>query len=245
MAETQTVKSKRDILGERLKAKYPDREYADDEALFGQINDDYDEYDNKLKGYKDSEAKFAGMINQYPQSAQFIADMANGKNPWVAMVEQLGIDGITDIFENPQYKEEIAKAQDDYLERKTKNDELANEYENNIDETIKMLEAVQQEKNLSDEQVDEVWAKIVQIANDAIVGKASRETFDMVSKAINHDTDVEQARDEGKISGRNERIVAKLNKEKTADGVPNLAGTNNAPTRKRSSSIFDIAAAAR
>jgi hypothetical protein len=245
MAETQTVKSKRDIFGERLKKKYPDREYADDEALFGQINDDYDEYDNKLKGYKDSEDKFAGMITQYPQSAQFIADMANGKNPWVSMVEQLGIDGITDIFENPKYKEEIAKAQEDYLARKTKNDELEAEYSKNLGETIKMLEDVQKEMSLTDEQIDQTWDKLTQIANDAIVGKASRETFEMIYKAINHDTDVEQAREEGKINGRNERIVEKLRKDTASDGVPNLAGSNNAPSRQRGNSIFDIAEGAR
>ncbi len=35
MAEEKQVKSRRDQFGERLKKKYPDREYADDEALFG------------------------------------------------------------------------------------------------------------------------------------------------------------------------------------------------------------------
>lgn len=48
MAEEKQVISRRDQFGERLKKKYPDREYADDDALFGQINDDYDEYDKKL-----------------------------------------------------------------------------------------------------------------------------------------------------------------------------------------------------
>lgn len=36
MAEEKQVKSRRDQFGERLKKKYPDREYADDEALFVQ-----------------------------------------------------------------------------------------------------------------------------------------------------------------------------------------------------------------
>ena len=44
------VKSNRERYTERLKAKYPDREFADDEALFGQINDDYDGYDKELSG---------------------------------------------------------------------------------------------------------------------------------------------------------------------------------------------------
>jgi hypothetical protein len=43
-----------------LKAKYPDREFADDEALFGQINDDYDGYDKELSGYKEREKALSG-----------------------------------------------------------------------------------------------------------------------------------------------------------------------------------------
>ena len=55
MAEIQNTatqtKSRRDQLGERLKKRYPDREFADDEALFGQVNDDYDDYDNQIGQY--------------------------------------------------------------------------------------------------------------------------------------------------------------------------------------------------
>jgi len=69
MAEVKQVKSRRDQLGERLKKKYPDREYADDEALFGQINDDYDEYDNQLNGYKERESKLTDMFTRDPRSA--------------------------------------------------------------------------------------------------------------------------------------------------------------------------------
>ena len=66
MAENQTptapAKSKRDLLGERLKKKYPDRDYADDEALFGQINDDYDEYDTELGQYRDRESRLTDLL---------------------------------------------------------------------------------------------------------------------------------------------------------------------------------------
>lgn len=54
MPNNTEVKSNRERYTERLKAKYPDREFADDEALFGQINDDYDGYDKELSGYKDT-----------------------------------------------------------------------------------------------------------------------------------------------------------------------------------------------
>lgn len=70
MAVSEQVKSKREQVGERLKAKYPDREYADDEALFGQINDDYDAFDGELNGYRERERSLVDMFNRDPHSAQ-------------------------------------------------------------------------------------------------------------------------------------------------------------------------------
>ena len=48
MPDNNIVKSKRDTALERMKAKHPDRSFDDDEAFFGQINDDYDDYDERL-----------------------------------------------------------------------------------------------------------------------------------------------------------------------------------------------------
>ena len=245
MAEPQEVKSKRDQFGERLKTKYPDREYADDEALFGQINDDYDEYENTLKEKTDAENKLTNMFSQYPNSARFISDMANGTNPWVAMVEQLGMDGITDIFENPEYKEELAKAQEEHVARLTKAHDLEEEYQTNLEGSLEMMRQAQEELGLSDEQIDQAIDLLMAIANDAIVGKFTRESLDMALKAINHDADMENARAEGAVEGRNTKIEEKLRKPKSSDGVPMLAGSNNAPSRKPGrNSIFDLASEA-
>lgn len=245
MAETEEVKSKRDQFGARLKAKYPEREWADDEALFGQINDDYDEYENTLKEKNESEDRLANMFTQYPQAARFVTDMANGTNPWVAMVEELGMDGITDIFENPEYKEELAKAQEEHVKRLTKAQDLEKEYAANITASLEMLKQVQEEKGLSDEQVDQAVDLLMGVSNDAIVGKFSRESLDMALKALNFDAEVEKAREEGTIAGRNAKIEEKLKKSKSSDGVPMLGGSNNAPARRqKSNSIFDLASQA-
>lgn len=245
MADTERVKSKREQMGERLKTKYPDKEYADDEALFGQINDDYDQYENELKGLRDNERKLTGMFSEYPHSARFISDMANGINPWVAMVEQLGMDGITDIFDNPQYKEELAKAQAEHQKRLAQGKELEEQYNANLGESLKMLETEQQAQGLTDEQIDAAIDLLMQIANDAIVGKFTKESLDMAMKALNHEGDVEQARAEGEVAGRNAKVAEKLRKPTRGDGTPQLAGSNNAPSRKvRKGSIFDLAAEA-
>ena len=67
MPNNTEVKSNRERYTERLKAKYPDREFADDEALFGQINDDYDGYDKELSGYKEREKALSDLFASNPQ----------------------------------------------------------------------------------------------------------------------------------------------------------------------------------
>ncbi len=251
MAETQTpttpTKSKRDLFGERLKKKYPDREYADDDALFGQINDDYDEYDNQLSQYKERESRLTDLFSKDPRSAQFITDMAKGNDPWLAVIERLGIDGVTDLMNDPSKQAEYAEANKKYVERLAKEKSLEEEYQKNFAESMNLLEQIQQEKQLGDETIDAAMDLVMRIANEAIVGKFTAETINMALNAVNHDADVQNARTEGTVAGRNAKIDEKLRKPKTGDGTPNLAGSNNAPTRqsKRAMNIFDYADAAK
>lgn len=140
MAENQANKSKKELFAERLKSKYPDREYADDEALFGQINDDYDDYDNKLKGHLENEKRLTELFERDPRNAQFITDMARGTDPWIAMVERLGIDGITDIINNPEHKEALAEANKKHVEQLANSAELEKEYEKNIEDSFGLFE---------------------------------------------------------------------------------------------------------
>lgn len=252
MAETQTpttpTKSKRDLFGERLKKKYPDREFADDEEMFGQISDDYDDYDNQLNQYKERESRLTDLFSKDNRAAQFIADMAKGNDPWLAVIERLGIDGITDLMNDPNKQAEYAEANKKYVERLAKEKSLEEEYENNMREkTLPMLERIKQERGISDETIDAAWEYLHHVADAAIRGTFTEADIDMALNAVNHDADVENARTEGTVAGRNAKIDEKLRKPQTGDGTPNLAGSNNAPTRqgKKPMNIFDYADAAK
>ena len=250
MAETQTsstpAKSKRENFGERLKKKYPDREYPDDEALFGQINDDYDDYDNQLNQYKEREGRLSDLLSKDPRSAQFIADMAKGNAPWLAVIERLGIDGVTDLMNDPEKQAAYAEANKKYVERLAKEKSLEDEYQKNFAESMDLLEQIQQEKQLGDDTIDAAMELVIRIANEAIVGKFTRETIEMALNAVTHDADVNNARTEGTVAGRNEKIEEKLRKPKTGDGLPSLAGSNNTPRKNTSQrSMFDLADEAR
>ena len=246
MAEEKQVKSKRDLFGERLKKKYPDKEYADDEALFGQINDDYDEYDNKLSGYEERESKLTNMLSHDPHSAQFITDMARGKDPWTSLISRIGIDGVKEMLEDPTKMDEYSASNKEYIDRMAKQKGLEEEWEKNMKSTLAMLEQKQQELGLTDEQIDAAADWINEVTNDAVIGIIKPDTIDMALKAINHDADIAQAREQGEIAGKNTKAEAKLRKPQRTDGIPTLAGANNAPAPARSGgSIFDVAAGAR
>lgn len=250
MEKTETgnepMRSKRDLVGAKLKKKYPDRDYADDEALFGQINDDYDEYDKELSKYKDRESRLTDLLNSDPSSAQFIADLAKGVDPWIAVIDRLGIDGVTDLINNPEKQAEYAAANKKYVERLAKEKDMQAEYEKNISESMSMLESMQKEQQLSDDVMDAAMDLVMKMANEAIVGKFSRETVEMALKAIRHDSDMSNARSEGMVAGRNSRIEEKLRKPVSGDGQPDLGGSNNSPTRKNvRGGIFELADEAR
>ncbi len=249
MADIETPKSKRDQMAARLKSKYPDKEYGDDEAIFGQIYDDYDEYDQKsgeLEKYKEREGKLTDMFTRDPRSAEFITDMATGKDPWVSLINRIGIDGVKEMLEDPERVEEFAASNKEYVERIARNKELEATWEKNMEATLKMLEGKQKEYGLSDEEVDEAADWIRDITNDAVLGIIKPETFDMAMKAIKHDTDVAESRTQGEIAGRNSKMEAQLRKPKAGDGLPQLRGANNATEDyHRGMSIFDEARAAK
>lgn len=242
MAENTPKKSKREQFGERLKAKYPDREYADDEALFGQIDEDYASYDDQLGQYKERERKLTDLMSNDLRSAKFISDMANGTDPWIAVIERLGVDGVTDLMNDPSKQEAYAEANKKYVEHLAKAKQLDEEYQANFAESLKLLQQIQNEQGLSDETVDAAMDMVMKMVNEAIVGKFSRETIETALKAMSRESDINNARSEGEIAGRNAKIEEQLRKQKSGDGMPNLSGKNNVQQQNaRRKSVFDVA----
>lgn len=109
MPETEEVKSKRDATLERLRGKYPEEQFDDDEQLFGRINDDYDQYDKELAGYQEREGKFSDMFTSDPRSARLMMSWKDGDDPAIALIRLYG-DDIKDAIDDPEKQEAIAEA---------------------------------------------------------------------------------------------------------------------------------------
>lgn len=244
--ENSQVKSKRDAFKERMKSKYPDRNFDDEEVFFGQINDDYDDYDKQLSGYKEREGQFSDMFTSDPRSANFLMNWKDGKDPAVELVRQFGTE-IKEAIDDPERLDAMSEANKEFVERVAKEKELDEAYQKNLQKSLSMLDEYQQRNGLSDEQVDKAMELLMTIIKDGVMGKFTAESIDMAMKAINHDIDVATAGHEGEVRGKNTKIEEKLRKQQKGDGIPNMDGANGGVgrQRKRGSGIFDLAAEAR
>ena len=239
--ENEKVKTKRELLTERLKSRFPDKDFSDDEMLFGQISDDYDESDKSLADYREREKAFSDMFTSDPRSAQFMSDWRSGEDPEVALIRRHGKDNLLDAINDPEKLEKIAEANKEFVERVAKQKELEEMYQANLAESIKALEAMPQTHGITDDDVDNAMAFLLGIIRDGIIGKFAPDTIIMALKAINHDADVENANQEGLIQGKNTKIEEKLRKPKSGDGTTPLGSANSAPSQRRAYSIFDEA----
>ncbi len=245
MADNNGVKSRRDQQLERLRKKYPDKKFEDDEEIYGQISDDYDQYEQDIDGYKGREKAMSDMFAADPRSAQFLADMHNGNDPVLGLVKNFGVE-IKDVLDDPEMQEKIAEANKEYVERVAKSKKLDEEYERNMDASLETLRQFQEERGMSDDEIDAVADAILTVVKDGVMGKFSKPTLELFVNAINHDSDVASASEEGRVAGRNDKIVEGLRKRNKGDGTAPLNGKNGgAPKNKRNMDIFDFANAAK
>lgn len=240
MADNEQFKTKREAQIERLRNKYPDKKFEDDDEIYGQISDDYDQYDRELGEYRDREKTLSDMFSADPRSAQFLSDMHKGEDPVLGLVRNFGVE-IKDVLDNPEMQDKIAEANREYVERVAKSKELDEEYERNMAVTLETLRRYQQERGMTDEQIDAVIDALLRIVRDGVMGKFDVDTLDMMVKAIDHDADVDIAAEEGRIAGRNDKIVESLRKSNMGDGVSPLGGKNGSPSQHRESNMFDLA----
>lgn len=197
MTEDKEVRSNRERQLSRMRQRYPDREFADDEEMYGAIYDDYDQFEHELEDYRGREKQLSEMFASDPRSAKFLSDWHRGKDPVIGLVETFGPE-IRDILDDPDMQDKLAEARKDYLERAANSRKLDEEYETNMDQTLETARGFQQKRQLSDDQIDALFSFLLGIIQDGVMGKFSEETLELAYKAMNYDEDVAAAGEEGK-----------------------------------------------
>lgn len=228
-ATQQATKTKRDLALERLRARHPESEYADDEAIYGAINDDYDADQKAIEGYKANEKAMSDMMSADPKAAVFLQAMKQGQNPWLELVRNFGDDAI-DYFSDPDNAEDIAAAQAENLKKVSEGNKLEEEYNKNIEQSYGVFDKFEEEHG--EEVTNEIIGKMMVDANNIIRGKFSEDMLAMYLKAKNHDADVADAAHVGEVKGKNSKHQERLKLKKKGDGTADLdsATADSKPT---------------
>lgn len=227
MAEKETVKSRRDRHLERLRNKYPEKKFEDDEEIFGQISDDYDQYEQENATMKEHEKAFSDLFSSNPRSARLMMEWKDGKDPVSALIRIYGKEEIMAAIEDPSKLEAIEEANKEFAERVAKEKDYKAQYEKNFPESAQAVDSWAQEQGISEDTINRIGATLAEICGNFIVGKFTPEIFEMIMKAQNYDADVANAQEEGELAGRNAKIVEQMRQSKKGDGLQNLNGRNN------------------
>lgn len=244
MAENGKSLTSRERALERLRGKHPDKPFDDDEAAWSQMNDDYDDYDRQIGTYREQEKSLSDMFGSDPRSARFITEWRKGGDPVVELMRLYG-DDAKEALDDPDKLEEIAEANKEYVARVAKSKKLDETYKSNLVESLSEIEKIQQERGLTDEQIDDAMAWLIGIVDDAVMGKFTPETITMALKAKNYDADIAGASHEAEVRGRNAKIQEQMRHAKEGDGVAMMNGKNGNSGERRRPSIFTLAEMAR
>ena len=226
MAKSDNTKkpSARENLLSRARERYPDRTFADlgapstegaadlDEA----INEMLTDYSTRQAAYDENNSKLRDLLMSDPSAAEFVQKWVDTGDPRTALVETFGDDLGMSEEGRAQFKDQLAS----WRERKSANDALEAEAKANWQNSLSALEEWGNGKGLSMEQKRDVMLRLLAIAFNGMENRYGPEDFDLALNAINHDTDVATARQEGEVAGRNERIAANRRERTTAGNMP-------------------------
>ena len=141
--ENKEVKTKRDILLERMRGKYPDRDFSDDDGLYDAVIGDFDDYESTVAKHKEVDDKLSGMFESNPQFAGMFLSALNGdRNPVLSMIETYG-DDFRSYLDDPENAESIAEANAKFVERLNGEKELEAKYEANLEQSLKIADEIE------------------------------------------------------------------------------------------------------
>lgn len=185
----------------------PDVDFEDKESRYGRMADERESY-RKLK---ESGTRFSQALNKNRWIAAMFQDLAANpeKNPLVWLVEN-GID-VKAALEDPEVMAQVDEKFKNWQQQQVDGEAAEEAKDAALEESLDALVSVQQEFGLSDEQVDRMWTQFWdEVFGPAFKGEVSKDTWTAMMHAMNYDTDVANAREEGAIQARNEKHANKL-----------------------------------
>ena len=237
--EYQGVAGLRDELTNRMRTRYPDRNFDSQNGETGQtsleqsIIDALTEDAASIERYKELEDKtnaLASLFNTSEKAATFLNVLAETGDPAAAIYKSYGKEA-HDAFVNGDASELITSIEEEDAKRRAEDQSAFEEKEKNMNDSIARMEEWGKSKGLSEQEQVDTFMRLYNMLCDAAIGIYSEELFEMAYKSSRYDADVETARREGEVAGRNAKIRERnIKRERSAAMPPSLQGQGVRPT---------------
>lgn len=232
-----TDRPNRTAYAEMYAEDYPDADFEDKEARYGNLINDR----KRLREYTQAGRGLSDIMDRQPWLGAMINELRENpdQDPFTWMASN-GIDiqeALSDEGYRTKIAEQLAEHQRKQAEGKKHDDEVARNMERNA---AANLQKVQQKYGFDDDTASQMFRDLFEkIADPAFNGEVSEEVWDMIYKGLHYDEDVKSAREEGGMQARNEKMQ---NPVKSFDNNPpslSQAGNGRARKAERKPSFWD------
>ena len=224
-----------DIIRQRVMSRKEGRKIASDDDFYGALGEDYDEFD-KMKceydGLRKDADDIVAMFESNPETADLWLAVKNGRDPISFIIEEIGVDGLREILDDPERLEDIAEANQKYLERVADEDKFKEEYASNNQISLANDAKAVEDGIMTEEELKKAHESLKRKLNDFLMGKWTTQDLLAELKSIKYDEDVKDAEKKGEIRGRNQKIVERRGMREKGDGIPAI-GNSSSVARKQ------------
>jgi hypothetical protein len=219
-AEETTEKPKHKF-HERLLKAFPDRKYESD--------DDYDtaltEHLDALEGYKERGTKanerLINVMDSEPAVGAMLRDMIQGATFRQALARHFDAADFEAQEGDPDFEgwAQNAKERETALKKRR---EFEKTYAENLKNAESEIETWAKEAGHDEKTMAALFDQIDGVLDEFNSGKITKDLLVKMQRIFTYDKDIEKAREEGRIAGRNENITAKKDKQpdNQGDGIP-------------------------
>lgn len=224
--ETQIETPKRTFKS-RMKEVYPDVEPQNDDEFDDLYNRYADEKEAEIGGMKDQMTIIEDALNSDEDLRSVVTEMLVNKRTFRAAVARvLSQEDLTPVPGDDDF-DSVREAYNQRMEEGKKRASDMQQIQQNEEQTYADFDKFCQDHNLSEEQMNQLDAHISETFSNLLYKKVTPEMLDMFYKAMNYDSAVAKAEQDGEIKGRNTAIEAKRissAKESAGDGIPDIVG---------------------
>lgn len=222
---------------ERLRKRYPDRDFADEAAAKDEFYADYDRTMGEYDSLRGENRRILETLQENPEFAELFASIRDGMPLRVALARVVDFDAAIPRPGEPDY-EEFNRSREEYRARQRERAERRRRIEENQARSRVEIEEFFDSIGADDDEQNDFADFLQGIFDDVFDGRMSRVALRKLWQAYKYEEDVEASRLAGEVAGRNATIEVRRQKNHSTDGLPD-AGSGIAGATRLRRRIFD------